>query len=76
MRQNTSFSKETTENADLHKAVWSKTMTSQEQCVKYDFVYPLKAHWQIPKNYVLKNIVHVTKHVNFYLYKVHPDRVI
>ena len=57
LRQNTSFSKETTENADLHKAVWSKTMTSQEQCVKYDLVFPLKAHWQIPEKMMFWKIL-------------------
>ena len=40
-RQKTNFLKETVENADLHKAVLKKTMTTQEQCVKYDFVAPL-----------------------------------
>ena len=34
--------KETVENEDLHKAVLNKTMTTQEQCVKYDFVAPLR----------------------------------
>ena len=37
----TSFLKETVENADLYKAVLKKTMTTQENCVKYDFVAPL-----------------------------------
>ena len=37
----TSFLKETVENADLHKAVLNKTMTTQEYCVYYDFVAPL-----------------------------------
>ena len=32
-RRKTSFLKETVENADLHKAVLSKTMTPQELCV-------------------------------------------
>ena len=40
-RQKTSFLKETVENADLHKAVLNKT-TTLEQCIKYDFVVPLK----------------------------------
>ena len=30
------------ENADLCKPVLNKIMTTQEQCVKYDFVAPLK----------------------------------
>ena len=30
----TSFLNETVENADLHKVVWKKTMTTQEKCVK------------------------------------------
>ena len=37
----TGFLKETVENADLHKAVLNKIMTTQEYCVKYDFVAPL-----------------------------------
>ena len=36
-RRKTSFLKETVENA----AVLKKTMTTQEQCVKYDFAAPL-----------------------------------
>ena len=40
-RRKTSFLKETVENADLHKAVLKKTMTTQEWCVKYYFVAPL-----------------------------------
>ena len=42
-RRKTSFLKETVENADLHKAVFHKTMTKQEYSVKYDFVAPLKS---------------------------------
>ena len=38
----TSFLKETVENADLHKTVLKKKMTTQEYCVKYDFVAPLR----------------------------------
>ena len=37
-KRKTSFLKEIVENADLYKAVLNKTMTTQEQCVKYDFV--------------------------------------
>ena len=40
-RWKTSFLKETVENADLHKVVLKKTMTTQEKCVKYDFAAPL-----------------------------------
>ena len=40
-RWKTRFLKETVENADLHEAVLNKTMSTQEQCVKYDFVAPL-----------------------------------
>ena len=36
----------------------------------------LKAHWQISKNGVSKSIVHVIKHVNFQLYRTHPDEII
>ena len=42
-KRKTSFLEETVENADLHKAVSNKTMTIQEQCVKYDFVAPLNS---------------------------------
>ena len=41
-RRKTSFLKETVENADLHKAVLKKPMTTQEQWAKYDFVAPLR----------------------------------
>ena len=40
-RRKISFPKETVENADLHKAVLNKTMTTLEQCVRYDFVATL-----------------------------------
>ena len=40
-RRKTRIVKETEENADLHKVVLNKTMTTQEYCVKYDFVTPL-----------------------------------
>ena len=41
-RRKTTFPKETVENADTHKAVLNKTMTTQKWCEKYDFVAPLK----------------------------------
>ena len=41
-RRKTRFVKETVENADLRKAVLNKTGTTQEYCVKYDFVAPFK----------------------------------
>ena len=37
----TGFLKETVENVDLHKAVLNKTITTQEECKKNDFVDPL-----------------------------------
>ena len=40
-RRKTRFVKETVENADLHKAVLNKKMTTQEYSVQYDFVAPL-----------------------------------
>ena len=40
-RWKTSLLNETVENADLHEAVLNKAMTTQEWCVKYDFVAPL-----------------------------------
>ena len=41
-RRKTSLPKGTVENADLYKTVLNKTMTTQEKCVKYDFVAPLR----------------------------------
>ena len=41
-RQKTSFLNELVENADLHKPVLNKIKTTNEQCVKCDFVAPLK----------------------------------
>ena len=41
-RPKTSFLNETVENADLHKAVLNKAMTTKEYCVIYDFLAPLK----------------------------------
>ena len=40
-RQKTRFVKKTVENVDLHKAVSKKSMTTQEYCVKNDFLAPL-----------------------------------
>ena len=37
----TSFQKEWVENTDLYKVVLNKIITTQEQCVKYEFVAPL-----------------------------------
>ena len=42
-RQKTSFPKEQIENTDLYKFVLNKIMTTQEQCVKYNFVAPLRS---------------------------------
>ena len=42
-RQKTSLPKEQVENTDLHKPVLNKIMTTQDQCVKYNFVAPVKA---------------------------------
>ena len=36
-----SFPKEQVENTDLYKPVLNKTMNTQEQCLKYNFVAPL-----------------------------------
>ena len=49
-----SFLKETVENADLHEAVLSKTMITQEQSVKYDFVAPLTKLTFETNNYLFK----------------------
>ena len=40
-RRKARFSEEIKENADLHKTVLNKIMTTQEQCVKHSFVAPL-----------------------------------
>ena len=42
--KNTSFPKESVENADLYKPALRKTMTTHELCVKYNFVSPLKLY--------------------------------
>ena len=42
-RQKTSLPKEQVENTELHKPVLNKIMTTQDQCVKYNFVAPVKA---------------------------------
>ena len=39
----TSFPKEQIENTDFYRPVLNKIMTTQKQCVKYNFVAPLKA---------------------------------
>ena len=41
-KQNTSFPKESVENADLYKTVWYKLIITHEKCLKYNFVAPLK----------------------------------
>ena len=41
-RQKSSFPKEQVENTDLYKPELNKIMTSQDYCVKYNFVAPLK----------------------------------
>ena len=46
-RRKTSFRKEIVKNADLHKPVLNKVMTTQEWCVKYNFVAPLKAKYTV-----------------------------
>ena len=40
-RQKTSLPKEQVENTDLHKPLLNKIMTTQDQCVKYNFAAPL-----------------------------------
>ena len=40
-RLKTNFPKEQLVNTDLHKPVLNKIMTTQDQCVKYNFVAPL-----------------------------------
>ena len=55
-RPKTSFLKETSENADLHKAVLNKIMTTQGQCVKYDFVAPLTLKNKQPSYFQHSNV--------------------
>ena len=43
-RQKKRFSKEKVENTDLHKPLLNKIITTQEQCVKYNFVAPIPCH--------------------------------
>ena len=57
----TSFLKETVENTDLHKAVLNKTITTQEQRVKYDFVAPLSTQKNL--NRFLKNFPLSTNYI-------------
>ena len=38
--KDTSFPKESVENADIHKLVWNKIMTTHKLCVKNNFVAP------------------------------------
>ena len=58
-RQKTSFLKETVENADLHKAVLKKTMTTH---VKYYFVANLShIYWLIPFNLKKKTCLWLSK---------------
>ena len=40
-QKKTSFPKEQIENTDFYKPVLNKIMTTQKQCVKYNFVAPL-----------------------------------
>ena len=78
-RQKTRFVKETVENVDLHKAVLNKTMTTQEYCVKYDFVASLMLVagliWHQKKLKMIKitplfggDFDHPTHHTNIALY--------
>ena len=39
-----SFPKKSVENANLHKPVLNKIMSTQKYCVKYNFVAPLKLY--------------------------------
>ena len=78
-RQKTRFVKETIENVDLHKAVLNKTMTTQEYCIKFDFVAPLMLVagliWHQKKLKMIKitplfggDFDHLTHHTNIALY--------
>ena len=44
-RQKNLFSKRIGKYTDLHKPVLNKIMTTQELCVKYNFVVPLSSEW-------------------------------
>ena len=49
-RQKISFPKEQIENAGLYKSVFNKIMTTQKQCVKYNFIAPLSVILSTIKN--------------------------
>ena len=51
-KKQTSFPKEQVENTDLYKPVLNKIMTTQDQCIKYNFVAPLR---HCNDNYRLSN---------------------
>ena len=73
-RRKTNFLKETVENADLHKAVLNKTMTTQELCVIYDFVASLKIIACINANMLHNNLYYLLKFVlSTSMFNICPD---
>ena len=65
-RRKTRIVKEIEENADLHKFVLNKSMTTQEYCVKYDFVAPLME--KLPMK--LKIVINYLKNQSYTLTKI------
>ena len=49
-RRKTNFPKEIVENADLHKSIVNKIMTTQEKWVDYDFIAPVRSFNEIFRN--------------------------
>ena len=64
----------------FNQVLMPKLIATNVNWLKHDtekyFIKNLKAHRQISKNSISKRIVHVIKHVNFQLYRLHPDGVI
>ena len=59
--QKTSLPKEQVENKDLHKPVLNKIMTTQKQCVNYNFVAPLTAKIKKKQSYSSYNFSYLSK---------------
>ena len=66
----TSFPKETVENADLHKAILNKAITTQEQCIKNNSVAPLNVFHCLDgdfEDYMLDSVIEL--YLLFYPYR-------
>ena len=60
-RQKTSLPKEQVENTNLHKPVLNKIMTTQNQCLNYNFVAPLTAKIKKKQSYSSYNFSYLSK---------------